>query len=626
MEQKIAFDDLDTFFYTINNRTTSWVTQVNEVENKVQKIIDSSSFSGETANNIKGYMQNHLDICHCLYQLINLHASNCLLYKNDYQSHIDSDLHAVLVPNELSEIQNKLISQRNTASSIGEDVNYIINRIRDVVYINNPNISETEHYHNDGINYLSNLQSDIQNIEDNHVNKNFINTGEMRDSLWYLIEELMTGNRHLKTEYAPHKLSSVNSDKINESYSAIKKELNDKISDIKTASANSDDRQVKIEEEIEERQAVAFGINAVVIVACVAVTIATCGAAAPATMAMAGLVMGATTGAVIGATTNLTGQYVKNGNLIENSDKIDWNSFGEDVVKGSIEGAITGCISGAAQSFQLTKLNNVFNGVANYGARIGGQFIIGGTVDVTAGVATRFFYGLAESAIDSKVDVGYALNEAFDLGEIGYDFVVGGGTSAVGEAINLKRYQKQIDNKALEYNAKYNPVARGEEAGWIGIKSTQNGTADFSDTSAIFKADNGEIVQFKFNPTGDYKLDNELLAKYAKDNYGIDVKGYMDPNLGDSMYAWNRLDDFDVGNNSATVQLVKNEALMDVGPRSGSVSQYSFYNGKGYGKQTEIVKIKEADMDKFKELIDGYKELKEFDKEIESMVFPILSR
>ena len=97
MSYKVDFDSLDSMYNAVGNQANNWISELEAVKGKLQILLDSSNMSGAAADNIKSYIENvHMTLIALLTQLVSLHSSNCLLYKSDYQTKVDTGLHSVI--------------------------------------------------------------------------------------------------------------------------------------------------------------------------------------------------------------------------------------------------------------------------------------------------------------------------------------------------------------------------------------------------------------------------------------------------------------------------------------------------------------------------------------------------
>ena len=129
--------------------------------------------------------------------------------------------------------------------------------------------------------------------------------------------------------------------------------------------------------------------------------------------------------------------------------------------------------------------------------------------------------------------------------------------------------QKTADDAAIVYNKKYNPVKRAQKKGFIDVKETANGGISFEGSPYIYKNDGNDII-VNITATGnrskDFNIANEL-------------SGLEETPEG---YVWHHLDNYNVNDNSITLELVSQDAHNASKPHSGGCAQYDAVHGPTY--------------------------------------------
>ena len=134
--------------------------------------------------------------------------------------------------------------------------------------------------------------------------------------------------------------------------------------------------------------------------------------------------------------------------------------------------------------------------------------------------------------------------------------------------------QKQVDESAQAYNRRYKPAEIAKRKGYVGVKTTANGGASFQGTSYIYKIDGKECVA-TIKATGNRELD------YAKANEEV---GLLDVPEG---YLWHHVDNYNVANNTMTLELISIEAHRASTPHMGACAQYDAVHGRRYNKKAK---------------------------------------
>lgn len=591
MSYKVDFDSLDSMYNSVGNQANNWISELEAIKGKLQTLLDTSNMSGAAADNIKSYIENvHMTLIALFTQLVSLHSSNCLLYKSDYQTNVDTDLHSVINSTELLDYKGRIDSTKATAISIDDSISYILNGIKDIFYVSYADVNAVDAEHMSVSNFLSDLDTEVNTLEDNHYNNDFINTTQMINALRAFINEQIASGRTYRINFTTESLASSSSFmQLYNSHVDVTKEINSKSNTIDTAIENENQRVADLQKEYEERQEKAtiikWIVTGVCIVGSIAAIAATGGAATP-------LVVGAVSavsGAVMAGANNLADQYVEHGNLIENADKIDWGSFGKDVVVAGVAGFVTGTIGAGVGGAITSKLGSTAIGSTLLHSssgivRVGTGAVIGSVSEVTSGVVTR---GVG-TFITTGGDFKEALDEAVDMKNIAIDAAIGGVGGGINEYTSTKQAQKAADNYASAYNNKHNPLKDGEAYGLKNLKQTPNGGVDFSDSDYILRTETGEPIQVKIKATGDRVKDYKLAEQILKDKYGIDIDFKSMRTGSDKTHVWHHMDDYNVATNETTMQFIDIDAHKAIRTHAGSAKQYHVANGTGYKHESYV--------------------------------------
>mgnify|MGYP001850869127 CR=1 FL=1 len=589
MSYKVDFDSLDSLYNAVGNQANNWISELEAVKGKLQILLDTSDMSGAAADSIKSYIENvHITLIALLTQLVSLHSSNCLLYKSDYQTKVDTGLHSVIKSTELSDFKGRIDTTKATAISIDESISYVLNGIKDIFYISYADVSKVDTQHLSVSNFLSDLDTEINTLENTHYDNDFVNTTRLINALRAFINEQTATSRTYKTNFKIEYLASSSSFlQLYDSHVDVTEEIESKSSAINAAIENENQRVADLQKEYEERQEKAtiikWIVTGVCIVGSIAAIAATGGAATP-------LVVGtvsAISGAVMAGTNNLTDQYVQHGNLIENSDKIDWGSVGKAAVVAGVVGFVTGAIGagvGGAITSKLgsTTIGNTLLHSSSGFVRVGTGAVIGSASEVTSGIVTR---GVG-TFIATGGDLEKAFKDAVDVKNIAFDAAIGGVGGGINQYASTKQAQRAVDDYASSYNRKHNPLKDGQEYGLENLKQTANGGVDFSDSDYILRTKSGDPIQVKIKSTGDRSKDYRLAEQILKEEYGIDIDFKSMRTGSDKTHVWHHLDDYNVATNETTMQFIDINAHKAIKNHAGSAKQYHIANGTGYGKDS----------------------------------------
>lgn len=527
MAYLVRFDSLDAMNASVRAQSDAWMQKLDEIRSKVQALIDSNNMSGQAAENIRSYFgQVHLTVIGLLGQLVQLHMANCLIYKSDYQSNVDSDLHAVIASCELQNYNQRLEVRRNYAVEIDEFLAESVRAIQNIIEISYPSIERVVMEYNAVRRYLTNLDEQIEDLENYHFSNDFSGTAELIGKLMSFITEQMSKPRDYMTDFSVDKLvSSASFRNLCDAYVAVNQECQDKAEALNEAIDNENTRVAKLQEEYiqecEDRAAKAKVFTAVVTAVCVvgavAITVCTAGVGGAAGAVLIGAAVSASSGVITAAAGNLANQYVSYG---YDHSQYDWGSLGKDVLVAGIVGAVTGA-AGAGVGVALKGTGTIANYLASDSAlkRVGANAIIGAATESTSGAVSRGTRTLLETG-----DVKEAFLAYYDLSEVTKDVVSGAGGSALGGIKeipgidNLMHSNSTVGRAGLSLGIGGFSKVLGNAAG--------RGAGEFVETGDFAKASEaawnyGDMAQDGFEGVvggfGDMLAENKVQQKKAYD-------------------------------------------------------------------------------------------------------------
>lgn len=589
MSYVVDYGALDSLDSSIFSQCSQWQSQLGNLESAVSVLMGTANLSGNSANNIKNYLKSvHSTVISLLGELIYLHSCNFKVYKSDYQAGVDTDLHAVISSEKLTEIQEDLQTYRDQAASVDDQLAYVLRDVRDIFSISYSDIYSADNANRIAENYVKELDQQIQQLEAAHSGQDFEATEALITSLTTFLNEQMARPSGMLTGFDIMQLAASGSfASLYEAHNLAYDQITSRQGAFEIAMENDAQRAEALLKEYEERQKTATTVKWIVTGACVIGSIvaiaATGGAATP-------LVVGAVSaasGAIMAGANNLADQYVQHGNLIENADKIDWGSFGKETVLAGVAGFATGAIGAGVGGAITSKLsstaigNTLLHSGSNF-VRIGTAATIGSVSEMGSGIVTR---GVG-TFITTEGNLGKALDDALDMKNIAFDAALGGAGGAINEYTTTKEAQKAADDFASSYNQKHNPLKDGEDYGLENLKQTANGGVDFSDSDYILRTEAGEPIQVKIKATGDRSKDYKLAEQILKDDYGIDIDFKSMRTGSDKTHVWHHLDDYNVATNETTMQFIEVDAHKAIKTHAGSAKQYHIANGTGYGKDS----------------------------------------
>jgi hypothetical protein len=446
MSYKVEFDELDAFSNQLQANVKLWLQMLQSVGESAESLSKSGNMGGAGAENIRAYVTNvHLSLVSALMKLLSMHEYNAINYQNDYESNIDSDLHAVIHASELKNIRLRTETERRRSLQIDEAVNYTLNGIRDIFSLTCPNVFNVDQAHQTVIRRIDTLDQDILDLERRHSGDDFAETGDLIRTMQAFVSEMLGQGRSYKEGFTPEQLVSSESFRaMYYSVLAVDKRLDEKADEIEAAIENQNERLKLLQEEYEERQRKATIIKWVVTGVCVVGSVVAIGITGGAATPLVVGAISAASGAVIAGTNNLADQYVERGTL----RGADLGSFGVDVLVGGATGFVTGYL-GASVGQALTtaargtQLGGTLLNSTNGAVRFGTGAVIGSFSEVGSGIVTRGASSATEQLIrEGKIDFEEVGEAALDPKNIVVDATIGGISGGAGEYSKFKAEQK----------------------------------------------------------------------------------------------------------------------------------------------------------------------------------------
>lgn len=584
---KVDYGVLNELDYGMNSQCSLWQNGLENMDSTVTILTASANLSGNAADNIKAYFKNvHGTIISLLGELIYLHSASFKAYKSEYQSGIDTDLHAIISSDELERVRNVLKSNNDIAIAIDEELTSVLSEVRDLFCVAHRDISDTADANIAAKEYAGDLEQSITELEESHMAKDFEATDALISSVTTFINEYLQSPAGTMSSFNIMTLAASSSfmglyEAHNMAYGQIKSRENE----FNNAIEKDAEYYEAILKEFEEREKTANAIKWVVTGVCIIGSIVAIGATGGAATPLVVASVSAASGAIMAGTNNLADQYVMNGNLIENG--VDWGSFGEDVFVAGVSGFVTGYVGASVGGAITSKLGGTAIGetLLHSGSsivRVGTAATIGAASEVGSGILSR---GVG-TLISTKGDFEKAWDEATDMKSIAFDAVIGGVGGGINEYTSTKQAQQAADDYASTYNSKHNPLQDGEDYGLENLKQTANGGVDFSDSDYILRTETGEPIQVKIKATGDRAKDYRLAEQTLREDYGIDMDFKSMRTGSDKTYVWHHLDDYNAATNETTMQFIEIDAHKAIKQHAGSAKQYHIANGQGYGKDS----------------------------------------
>ena len=526
MVYKVNYDSLDAMCSNITRQASDWNTEIEKVSTASQKLIQSSNMTGNGADAIREYMTNvHQLLQGLICEALSLHASNVVLYFDDYQVSVDSALHTRIDSDELNRLREELENTKNRAIDIDDELAYQLGRISDIFSVNYRDASGVAQSHQVAIDRMKKLDENVCTLEMQHQSKDFVYTGNLITSLTALIKECLSIQRGGQSNFTVEQLANSKSfQAVYAAHLSASGDLAEKSALLQSAIDRQNERNELLYEErqaqVEKQKWILTGVCVIGSVVAIATIVATGGAATPLVVAT----VSGVSGAVGAAGNSALDQYVVNGSF----ENLDWNEIGKDAIVGGVTGFATGYI-GAGVSGAITKsvanttIGSTLLSHSNAAVRIGTGAVIGSASEVGAGIVSRG----ADTMLRTG-DVGEAFENALDGRSMVTDAVIGGVSGGYGEYQKTKPDYIDWENtsnsneeielmKQMEADGDFE--IDGYDYGPVEIDPTATGPADPSRRMATENSGtiigNRETGNFEFIPDSDTARD--IMAKYGQE-------------------------------------------------------------------------------------------------------------
>lgn len=455
MGYRVDYTLLDAMYEQLNNQVDAWDSELNAAKTAVERLISTSNMSGVGADAVRNYLKSvHAPLVESLILLVNLHRTNFILYKTDYQQSIDTGFDTVIDEEELAGIVQALGVMKNAAIEVDDEARAILRQINDIFVTSFRSVTDVADVLGAASDKCSTLSQNIVALESLHSQYAFANTESAIDILTNTINTYLNQGRSFKTNYDPNSSANANSNYLLTMLSSILvSDLNGKAEAAQTAVEYHESRK-EMENRIETAKWQKLLVSAVVVVGS-AVLIAALPVSGP---LVVGLVSGVSS-AIIGATNEAADLYIEDGSVSGD----DWNKVIMEGSKGFVTGMVTGVVGGVAGR----TISDLTKGIpalqsANAAVNVTTHVVIGSTSEVVSGVATRTASEIVDQVIDedkglnTDIDWKKVKEEALDPTEIGKDIVIGGaGGYMDGHKVDYSEgmnsdYEKGIINEMYE--------------------------------------------------------------------------------------------------------------------------------------------------------------------------------
>lgn len=423
----VDYNELESLGKSINTSANDWFGSLESISNAIQTLSGSSNIQGQAADNVKSYLNTvHSSIIAAFGSIMSAHAQNYLLYKREYQSDIDSALHARILQDEILRIQENVQKNKDSTQDVDITIKNAIADISDIIHLGFPGSGVVEGIEEDIIKDITELDNNIVAVENRHYRSDFTETTQLLDALEQLLHQQLGTQRHYKSNFS---IDSLGSNKAFLDFagalSTLAQVQEGKSDAVERAYAEEEQWQERLYEERQrEAETINWLVTGLCIVGSVVAIAATGGAATPLVVAT----ISGISGAVSAGTQSLTSQYVETGDWGDTN----WAEVGKDAFIGGLAGFATGYIGTAGSQAITSSLSKVqpVSQLLNSSStvtRVATNFTIGASAQTLSGMGSRF----AGTYISTNGDLSAAKNAALDGKSILIDIGIGGSSSAV---------------------------------------------------------------------------------------------------------------------------------------------------------------------------------------------------
>jgi len=436
----VDYSGLDQLYSGLYSNASAWNDSITALSDNVKALVTSSNMAGAGAGNVKSYFDSvHNTVIPVLNSLLTAHVNNCLLYVRNYQSGIDTSLHAVIDETELRQIKRTLAVQEDNSETIESVVQNTLRSVSDIIVVSCVGFSTIADDHREIQGLIERLLRDVCELEENHYQNDFIDTSQLISTLHAFISEQLANARSYKADFSVESFAkSASFIALAQAYVAVNTQIEANKDAVIQAIEEENNRIEALNAEVEARQKeantekwIVTGLCVVGSIVAIAVIVGSGGTATP-------LVVGtvsAVSGAVIAGNNAAADEYVQHG---WDTGKWDVESIGTSAVLGGVSGFITGYVGAGvsgAISEGLSSAGSTLLNSSSMAVRVGSNAAIGSTSQVISGVAARGTTTFVTTMITSGGDVSTSVDAAWDSATNGQQILIDVATGGVSGGI-----------------------------------------------------------------------------------------------------------------------------------------------------------------------------------------------
>lgn len=522
----VDYDGLDQLYSDVYSNVSTWNDSLVALSGNVNGLISSSNMDGNGADCVRSYFDSmHNTIIQVISRLITAHVNNCLLYIRNYQSEIDTSLHAVIDEDEIEQINRLLGVQFKFAEESNANVQSTLSSVSDIIYVSCPGFDSISDNNAEIKNLIEKLSADIKELEDRHYQSDFIDTSQLISALKSFVVEHLSDSRSYKANFSVESFAQSSSfTALAQAYVAVNAQVEANHEAVLQAVEEENSRIEALSAEVEARQKeankekwIVTGLCVVGSIMAIAVIVGTGGTATPFVVGT----VSAVSGAVIAGNNAAANEYVEHG---WDTGKWDMESIGTSAVLGGASGFITGYVGAGVSSVLTDGLSAAGSTLLNSSSmavRVGSNAVIGSTSQVISGVATRGAATFVTAMITSGGNVSTSVDAAWESATNGQqillDAAIGGIAGGIKGIKKPTTVQTTHREKIVDQDKRIDAVSNDIKNGSGEVISREK--ADYIQKSIWDYTDDSTDIRSAYNnPDSPYHEQMEVLDDYINNS------------------------------------------------------------------------------------------------------------
>lgn len=202
MGYRVDYSELKALLGSYNSAVASWSEGISSVMAKEAVIEASTNIAGNRADHLKAYLNTtYSAACSSLATLLGLFQQNFLLYTNDYYQRVDQAADTCIDEAELNERRASLQGKRSEMQQIGLAAETSVKSVSDLVSVPSVDISEPDMKLGNILTSLDDLDEAVNGLEGSHVSADFGEIDGLISKTDAFFQELFGLNEDFKTSF-----------------------------------------------------------------------------------------------------------------------------------------------------------------------------------------------------------------------------------------------------------------------------------------------------------------------------------------------------------------------------------------------------------------------------------------